>query len=89
MEEEEETKGKNKLEIDGKKVPKWEILFSLNLSLYINLFNNQYWKKPKNKKQRPHFFPIPFTPCSIGPQYPLKFSQLVNSANLSLFIASP
>ena len=41
MEEEEETKGKNKLEIDGKKVPKWEILFSLNLSLYTNLFNNQ------------------------------------------------
>ena len=42
MEEEEEIRGKNKLEIDGKKVPKQKILFSLNLSLYINLFNNQY-----------------------------------------------
>ena len=34
MEEEEETRGKNKLEIDGKKVPKREILFSLNLSVH-------------------------------------------------------
>ena len=59
MEEEEETRGKNKLEIEGKKVPKREILFSFNLSLYINLFNNQYWKKAKNKKANTTFFSHP------------------------------
>ena len=36
-----------------------EKFYLASISLYINLFNNQYWKKPKNKKQRPHFFPIP------------------------------
>ena len=79
--------GKNKPEIDGKKVSKQEILFSLNHSMYINLFNNQYWNKTEDKKRRPDFFSQPLHTMQYSPQYPLKFAQLVNSANLSLFTA--
>jgi len=49
MEEEEETKGKNKPNLDEKKFQYEKFYFSL-ISLYINLFIDQYWKKPKIKK---------------------------------------
>ena len=49
MEEEEEIRGKNKLEIDEKKF-QYEKFYLALISLYINLFTDQYWNKPKIKR---------------------------------------
>ena len=57
MEEEEETRGKNKLEIDGKKVPKREILFSSLCTLTYSTTN--IGKNPKIKSEDQIFFPSP------------------------------
>ena len=55
MEEEEETRRKNKPEIDEKKF-QYEKFYLALISLYINLFTDQYWNKPKIKRWRPDFF---------------------------------